>query len=110
DHFQDQWAPLVGLTAAMEATERLNVGTLVLDNDYRHPVVLAKEIATLDLAGEGRVELGLGAGWKRSDYDEAGMTYDPPGTRIERMSEGLAVMRALWTSGEPVAFEGRHFR
>jgi len=82
----------------------------VLDNDYRHPVVLAKEIATLDLAGEGRVELGLGAGWKRSDYDEAGMTYDPPGTRIERMVEALAVMRALWASDDPVHFEGRHYR
>ena len=56
DHFQDQWAPIVGLTIAAEATERLNVGTLVFANDYRHPVVLAKEIATLDLASGGRVE------------------------------------------------------
>src|SRR5580704_12695327 len=89
DHFQDQWAPLVGLTIAVEATERLRVGTLVFDNDYRHPVVLAKEIATLDLATGGRVEFGLGAGWKRSDYDEAGIAYDPPGVRISRMAEGL---------------------
>ena len=78
DHFQDQWAPTVGLTIAAEATDTLNVGTLVYANDYRHPVVLAKEIATLDLATGGRVELGLGAGWKRSDYEEAGLGYDTP--------------------------------
>ncbi len=109
DHFQDQWAPLVALTIAVEATERLRVGTLVFDNDYRHPVVLAKEIATLDLATEGRVEFGLGAGWKQSDYDEAGMAYDPPGVRIARMIEGLEVMQRLWASPEPVEFRGEHY-
>jgi len=95
DHFQDQWEPAVGLTVAAEATERLRVGTLVFDNDYRHPVMLAKQIATLDLATGGRVEFGLGAGWKRSDYDESGLAYDPPGVRIDRMIESLAIMRAL---------------
>src|SRR3990172_1706572 len=73
DHFQPQWAPLVAAAVAAEATERLKVGTLVLCNDYRHPVVLAKEIATLDLATQGRVEIGLGAGWKRVDYDATGL-------------------------------------
>ncbi len=109
DHFQDQWAPTVGLTIAAEATDTLNVGTLVYANDYRHPVVLAKEIATLDLATGGRVELGLGAGWKRSDYEEAGLGYDTPGVRISRMGESLAVMRALWRSAEPVHFSGDHY-
>jgi probable F420-dependent oxidoreductase len=110
DHFQDQWAPTVGLTIAMEATEHLNVGALVYDNDYRHPVVLAKEIATLDLVSEGRVEFGLGAGWLRTDYDASGIAYDRPGARIERMAEGLAVMKALWSSDTPVDFEGAHYR
>jgi probable F420-dependent oxidoreductase len=109
DHFQDQWEPAVGMTVAAEATERLNVGTLVFDNDYRHPVMLAKSIATLDLASGGRVEFGLGAGWKRSDYDESGMPYDPPGVRIDRMAESLAIMRALWASADPVHFTGRHY-
>jgi probable F420-dependent oxidoreductase len=109
DHFQDQWGPLVALTVAVEATTTLRVGTLVFDNDYRHPVVLAKELATLDLATEGRVEVGLGAGWKRSDYDEAGIVYDRPGVRIERMTEALQVMRALWSSDEPVTFDGTHY-
>jgi probable F420-dependent oxidoreductase len=110
DHFQDQLAPLVGLATAAAVTERLNVGTLVFDNDYRHPVVLAKEIATLDLLTGGRVELGMGAGWKRSDYDEAGLPYDPPGRRIDRMVEAIEVMRALWRSNEPVHFDGVHYR
>ena len=109
DHFQDQWAPIVGLTVAIEATERLNVGTLVFDNDYRHPVVLAKEIATLDLASEGRVEFGLGAGWKRTDYEETGIPYDPPGVRIGRMAEALSIMKALWASPDPVVMAGQHY-
>jgi probable F420-dependent oxidoreductase len=110
DHFQDQWAPLVGLTVAVESTATLRVGTLVFDNDYRHPVVLAKELATLDRASAGRLEVGLGAGWKRSDYDEAGLDYDRPGVRIERMGEALDVMRALWSSADPVRYAGTHYQ
>ncbi|TML42504.1 MAG: TIGR03621 family F420-dependent LLM class oxidoreductase [Actinobacteria bacterium] len=108
DHFGEQWGPLVSLTVAAEATERLNVGALVFDNDYRHPVVLAKEAATLDVVSEGRFEFGLGAGWLRSDYEQAGMPYDGPGVRIERMAEGLAIMKALWTDGK-ASFSGKHY-
>lgn len=109
DHFGDQWGPLVALTVAAEATERLNVGSLVFDNDYRHPVVLAKEIATLDLVSSGRVEFGIGAGWMKSDYDESGMPYDSPGTRISRMEEGLAIMKSLWSEGK-AGLAGEHYR
>ncbi|HEX7167820.1 MAG TPA: TIGR03621 family F420-dependent LLM class oxidoreductase [Acidimicrobiales bacterium] len=108
DHFGDQWGPLVAMTIAAEATERLNVGFLVLDNDYRHPVVLAKEVATLDLATEGRVEFGIGAGWMKSDYDESGMTYDPPGARIDRMVEGLSIMKQMWREGS-ATLAGEHY-
>jgi len=108
DHFTEQWGPLVGLTIAAEATERLNVGALVFDNDYRHPIVLAKEIATLDLATEGRVEFGIGAGWMKTDYEQSGLPYDRPGLRIERMEEGLAIMKALWADGK-CTFAGRHY-
>src|SRR5688572_14447243 len=108
DHFGDQWGPIVGMTIAAEATERLNVGALVLDNDYRHPVVLAKEIATLDLASEGRVEFGIGAGWMISDYEEAGLPYDSPGVRIDRMVEGLEVMRQMWRDGV-ANLQGEHY-
>jgi probable F420-dependent oxidoreductase len=71
--------------------------------------VLAKEIATLDRAIEGRVEFGLGAGWKRSDYEQSGIPYERPATRIERLAESVTIMRALWASNHPVSFTGRHY-
>jgi len=108
DHFGDQWGPIVGMTIAAEATTSLNIGALVFDNDYRHPVVLAKEIATLDLASEGRVEFGIGAGWMKSDYDESGMPYDRPGVRIDRMVEGLSIMKQLWREGS-ANLQGEHY-
>lgn len=108
DHFGDQWGPIVGLTVAAEATTTLRVGSLVFDNDYRHPIVLAKELATLDLASEGRLEVGIGAGWMKTDYDESGMPYDNPGERIDRMVEGLAIMKQLWSEGT-ATFSGRHY-
>jgi len=108
DHFTEQYSPISALSAAAAVTTRINVGTLVFGNDYRHPVVLAKEIATLDNIAEGRVEFGLGAGWMRTDYDQAGMTYDRPGVRIERMEEALQVIRGCW-SNEEFSFSGEHF-
>ncbi|MHB1445210.1 MAG: TIGR03621 family F420-dependent LLM class oxidoreductase [Acidimicrobiales bacterium] len=108
DHFGDQWAPLIALTAAAEATTTLNVGTLVLDNDYRHPVVLAKEIATLDLVAEGRLEVGLGAGWMKTDYEESGMPYDRPGVRVERFEEALGILKAMWETGSATQ-AGTHY-
>lgn len=109
DHFDDQFAPLVALTVAAEATETLRVGSLVFDNDYRHPLVLAKELATLDLMSEGRLEVGLGAGWMRSDYDRSGIGYDAPGVRVDRLTEGVAVLKGLLAGGT-VDFEGEHYR
>lgn len=109
DHFDDQYGPLVALTVAAEATERLRVGSLVFDNDYRHPLVLAKELATLDLFSEGRLEVGLGAGWMRSDYEQSGIVMDGPGSRVARLEEGIAVMKALW-AGDTVTFEGAHYQ
>jgi len=108
DHFEDQFGPLVALTVAAEATTDLKVGSLVFGNDYRHPIVLAKEIATLDLVSEGRVEFGLGAGWMTTDYEQSGMANDSPGVRISRMTESLAIMKALWSTGA-CTFEGEHY-
>jgi probable F420-dependent oxidoreductase len=108
DHFDDQLAPIAAIMAAADATTVLRVGSLVLDNDFRHPVVVAKEGATLDLLSEGRLELGLGAGWLRSDYDRSGIPYDPPGIRIDRFEEGLAIVKGLF-SGEPFSFTGKHY-
>lgn len=108
DHFTDQWGPLVALTVAAEATTTLTVGTLVFDNDYRHPVVLAKEAATLDLVSEGRFEFGLGAGWMKTDYDESGIPYDEPAVRVDRFEEGLQVIKSLWTDTK-TTFKGQHY-
>ena len=86
------------------STTTLNVGSLVFDNDYRHPIVLAKEIATLDLASEGRVEFGIGAGWMKSDYEQSGLPYDSPGVRIDRapLLVGLSASRTGAVQLEPV--------
>jgi probable F420-dependent oxidoreductase len=108
DHFDTQFGPLVAATVAAEATTTLHVGTLVLNNDLRNPVVLAREIATLGLAAEGRIEIGLGAGWLRSDYEETGIGYDPPGRRVGRLAESLTVMKSLWSEGE-AELEGEHY-
>jgi probable F420-dependent oxidoreductase len=98
--FGHQLAPLVALTAAAGATETLRVGSLVLDNDYRHPVLLAKEAATLDVLSGGRFELGIGAGWLREEYERAGMAFDPAGVRVDRLEEALAVLHYTVTELE----------
>jgi len=109
DHFGDQLAPVPALVAAAGATDSLRVGTLVFDNDYRHPLVLAKEAATIDLLSGGRLELGLGAGWMRSDYDQSGIAYDSPNVRVDRFEEGLAIIKGLLASEESYSFKGEHY-
>src|ERR1019366_1372972 len=108
DHFTDQLSPIAGLMSAADATTRLRVGSLVFDNDYRHPVVLAKEAATLDLLSGGRLDFGLGAGWLASDYEQTGMPLDPPGMRIDRMAEGLQIIKSFFAGGT-VSFTGKHY-
>ncbi|WP_067825343.1 TIGR03621 family F420-dependent LLM class oxidoreductase [Actinomadura kijaniata] len=107
--FGDQLAPMVALTAAACATRTLRVGTLVLANDYRHPVVLAKEAATLDEVSGGRFELGVGAGWLREEYERAGMAFDAAGVRVDRLEESLRLLRSL-LDGRKTTLEGAHYR
>jgi probable F420-dependent oxidoreductase len=107
--FGDQVAPLIGLAAAACATTTLGVGTLVLDNDYRHPVVLAKEAATLQQLSGGRFELGLGAGWLRVEYEAAGMAFDRAGVRVGRLEESVRLLKELF-AGKEVRFDGEHYR
>jgi len=109
DHFGDQLAPLPAMAAAAAVTKTLRVGALVFDNDYKHPVVLAKELATLDVLSGGRVEVGLGAGWMASDYEQSGIPYDPPKVRVDRFEEGLAIITGLF-GPEPVTVEGSHYQ
>ena len=108
DHFGEQLAPVPALQCAADATSILRLGALVYDNDYKHPVVLAKELATMDVLSEGRVEIGLGAGWMVSDYEQSGIPYDPPGVRVSRMVEGLAVIKGA-LGADPFSFAGDHY-
>jgi probable F420-dependent oxidoreductase len=109
DHLDDQWAPMVACTVAAEATTTLRVGTLVLDNDFRHPVLAAREAATLDVVTGGRFEFGIGAGWLTSDYDQSGIPMDRPSVRIDRLAESLEIMRSLWQTGT-ATFSGEHYQ
>jgi probable F420-dependent oxidoreductase len=100
EHFTRGWAmePLTVLTAAALATSRLRLLTLLLSNDVRHPVVLHKAAATLDVISDGRLELGIGAGWLEEDYTASGLPFDPPATRIARLAESVAVLDGLFGS------------
>ncbi|HEV7235945.1 MAG TPA: TIGR03621 family F420-dependent LLM class oxidoreductase [Ktedonobacteraceae bacterium] len=106
--FGDQFAPIAALMAAADATTTLRVGNLVMDNDYRHPVILAKEAATLDVLSHGRFELGLGAGWAKREYEQAGIPFDAPGVRVNRLEEALQVVKGLW-SPSALTFSGSHY-
>ena len=108
DHFDGQPGPIAALMAAADATTRLRVGSLVFDNDYRHPVVLAKEAATIDVLSEGRLDLGLGAGWLAKDYERSGLPFDPAGTRIDRLAEAIEVIKGLFAGGK-FSFTGKHY-
>ena len=113
DHFIEepfghQLAPVAALATVAAATERLRVGSLVICNDYRHPVLLAKEVATLDLLSGGRFELGLGAGFSRPEYEQAGLLFDPPGVRVNRLAEAIQVLKGLF-GAEPFTFSGSFY-
>ena len=108
DHFGDQLAPIPAMVAAAAATTDLKVGALVHDNDYKHPVVLAKEAATVDLLSDGRLELGLGAGWMNTDYEQSGIPKDPAGVRIDKLEEALDIIEGLFAEG-PFDYDGKHY-
>jgi probable F420-dependent oxidoreductase len=108
DHLTPQLAPIPVLTAVAMGTERLRLCPLVFNNDLRHPAVLAQDLATLDLVSGGRVVVGIGAGWNEPEYRASGIAFDPPGIRIERMLESVAILRGLFADG-PLTFAGRHY-
>ncbi len=110
DHFVDHpFGPFPAMAFAAEATTTLRVGCLVLGNDYRHPVVMTRDAATLDLLSDGRLELGLGAGWMTVDYEKAGLPLDKPSVRIARLAEAIAIFRGLTADG-PFTFRGEHYQ
>jgi probable F420-dependent oxidoreductase len=109
EHFLGQFAMGPALVAAADAAPSIRVGSMVCDVDFRHPALLAKEAATIDVLTDGRFELGLGAGWMLSDYQQTGLRFDPPATRFERFREAVHVLKGLF-SDDPLTFHGRHFQ
>jgi probable F420-dependent oxidoreductase len=106
--FGPQLAPFAMLATAAAVTRKLRLGTMVLDNDYRHPGLVAHEVATVDVLSDGRFELGLGAGWLRREYECLGLTFDVPSVRIARLVEALSIIAPL-LEGESVSFRGDHY-
>jgi probable F420-dependent oxidoreductase len=111
EHLTRGWVmePVVAMTAALQATTTLRVLSLVLSNDYRHPVLLHKALATLDVLSDGRLEIGLGAGWMPSDYEAAGIPLDPPGVRIDRLAESVDILKGLF-GPRPLTYHGKHYQ
>lgn len=109
DHLASMLATMPAVMSAAAATTSLRVGTNVLNNDLRHPVVVAREAATIDLLTDGRFELGLGAGYMRIEYDQAGLTFDRGGVRVERLAEAVTIIKGL-LGGNDVDFAGVHYR
>ena len=108
DHTFTPLAPLSSLAMSAAFTNRLRLGTYVLGNDFWHPTIIAREAATIDLLSEGRLELGIGSGWRKGDYSERGLRLDPPGVRIERLEEAVRLIKQLFT-GEPQSFSGKYY-
>ena len=110
DHLVDgMFSSLAALVAAAEATDRIRLGTLVMNNDFRHPVLLARDAAVVDLLTDGRLELGIGAGHMKHEYDGAGLAFDPPQVRVARMAEAATIIRGL-LAGDEVTMHGDHYR
>jgi probable F420-dependent oxidoreductase len=109
DHFGNQLAPVPAIMAAAAATSTILVGPHVAGIDFRNPVLFAKEAATIDLLSDGRMLLGLGAGWSKDDYAIAGIEQASASVRIERLGEAVQIMRGLWGEGA-FSFSGQHFQ
>ncbi len=109
DHFDEGLGPITAMAAAAAATTELRVATAVFAADFRHPATLAREMASIDRLSEGRLEVGLGAGYQVNDYRTTGIAMDPPKVRVDRLIEYVAVLRGLFAGG-PFSFAGEHFQ
>jgi probable F420-dependent oxidoreductase len=108
DHLMTQYAPIPVLTAVAAATERLRIGTFVFNINLRHPAVLAQDLATLDVLSDGRLDIGLGAGWNRPEHDAIGIPFDPAATRVDKLAEAIQVLKGCFADG-PFSFSGQHY-
>ena len=108
DHLVDQAAPVPAMAAVAALSDRLRVAPFVINNDLRHPAVLAHDLATVDLLSDGRLDVAIGAGWNKPEYDATGLAYDTPGVRVSRLAEAVSVLKGYF-SGEPFSFAGEHY-
>jgi probable F420-dependent oxidoreductase len=109
DHIGNpMWSPWPGLAAAAAVTSTIRLGPFVIDNDFRNPAILAAEVSTVDQISNGRVDLGIGAGWDPPDYTRSGIPFDPPGVRVSRLIESVALLKQLFAGGS-VTFHGEHY-
>jgi probable F420-dependent oxidoreductase len=109
DHVESELGPIAAVTAAALATTRIRIGTKVLANDFRHPAILARELATIDILSGGRLDIGIGAGGRKSDFDRTGLPYDTNGIRISRLMESVAIIKGL-LANETFSYEGKFYR
>jgi probable F420-dependent oxidoreductase len=108
DHLLDLLAPIPALATIAAATDRLRISAFVFNNDLRHPAVLAQDLATLDVLSDGRLDIGMGAGWNEPEYKAIGLPFDPVGVRVSRMEESIAVLKGLLGDGR-FSFQGKHY-
>jgi probable F420-dependent oxidoreductase len=108
DHFGSQWNPTVSMATTAALTSRLKTGTMVYCVDFHHPAVLAQKTATAQLLSRGRIEFGIGAGWLKADYEQTGIPYDKPATRIKRMEEAIKIIKSMWTG--KTTFKGKYYQ
>jgi probable F420-dependent oxidoreductase len=108
DHLMEQYAPMPLLATVAAVTERLRVGTFVLNICLRHPAVLAQDLATLDALSGGRLDIGLGAGWNKPEHDAIGIPFEPVGIRIKRLTEAIAILKGCFAE-RAFSFAGEHY-
>ena len=108
DHLIEQLSPVVAMGVVAAATETLRIGTFVVNNDLRHPAVLAQDLASLDVVSGGRLEIGLGAGWNRAEYEAIGLPFESVATRSGRLEESVRVLKGAFADG-PFSFHGEHY-
>jgi probable F420-dependent oxidoreductase len=109
DHLdRTSYDPITMLSTAAAHTTKLKIGTLVFCVDFRHPVILAQAAATLQHQSRNRFEFGIGAGWTKAEYEQAGIPYHKPGTRIRKLDEALTIIKSMWTR-EKTSFKGKHY-
>lgn len=108
DHLIPQLSPVPALTWIAAATERLRIAAFVFNNDLHHPAVLAQDLASLDVLSDGRLDVAIGAGWSRPEYDAIGLPFDRTPVRQARLAEAVAVLKGAF-GDEPFSFSGAHY-